>query len=330
MDESYGTKHTEGLADEKDRFVSAVTATFKTILKPFSSSGREAAVEWDESDVYCDSIHQGVAVVIINEKFRDHKGRTGCQLDERNLCGTFSSLGFEVRLVRDCSVQELKRVLSVVAKEDHSAAESFVLAMSSHGDEYIHSQESKHHTRQIREDVVFCTDFYMTTRQLLQYFSDANCPSLKGKPRLFFLQACRGSQLDAGQQIKVTRSKEEMGADEVDGTVEKEVFVSPTPCFKDCLIMYATPPGYYAFRRPTDGSWFVQALCSVFEKCDGSKSILQVLTSVIRLVAQEYISCTPASTETDRKKQTPCIYSMLTKDLFLKVVEKKGRVLTWQ
>lgn len=87
--------------------------------------------------------------------------------------------------------------------------------------------------------------------------------------------------------------------------------------------------GYYAFRRPSDGSWFLQALCSVLEKCDGSQSIMQLLTRVVGVVAHEYQSFTPHQNFTDGKKQTPCIYSMLTKDLYLKVVNQKGKIMQW-
>lgn len=53
------------------------------------------------------------------------------------------------------------------------------------------------------------------------------------------LQACRGSQLDPGQDMEVFQST----LDEVDGFPDAKVIVSPAPLFKDCLIMYATPPG---------------------------------------------------------------------------------------
>ena len=75
-----------------------------------------------------------------------------------------------------------------VAKEDHSDSDCFVLAMSSHGDQLMEDEKSARLTKKVREDVVFCTDFYMTTRQLVLHFSDTNCPTLAGKPRLFFLQ----------------------------------------------------------------------------------------------------------------------------------------------
>lgn len=248
-------------------------------------------------------------------------------MDEDNMKNAFSSLGFEVRLVRDCSFADLKAALTSVAKEDHSDSDCFVLAISSHGDEKLVKEKSKQFKKKCREDVVFCTDRPLTTREIVQAFSDSNCPSLKGKPRLFFLQACRGTSLDEGQEVLVIHSNE----DTVDASLDlKEVVVSPAPCFKDCLIMCATPPGFYAFRRPTDGSWFIQALCSVLEKCDGSKDILNLLTRVVNAVALEYMSRVPHDASIDKKKQTPVIYSMLTKDLNLKVVEQPGRILSWE
>lgn len=33
---------------------------------------------------------------------------------------------------------------------------------------------------------------------IFHYFTDEQCPTLKGKPRIFFIQACQGNQLDSG------------------------------------------------------------------------------------------------------------------------------------
>ena len=91
-----------------------LTSTFLILSRnPFTSAPEEAeAVMWDESDEYNTSHGRcGVAVVIINETFRGHKSRTGSQLDANNLCRTFSLLGFEVRLITDCTLKELKHVL---------------------------------------------------------------------------------------------------------------------------------------------------------------------------------------------------------------------------
>ena len=67
---------------------------------------------WDASDEYSTGHGcRGTAVVIINETLRGHKSRTGSQLDADNLCRTFSLLGFEVRLITDCTLRDLKHAL---------------------------------------------------------------------------------------------------------------------------------------------------------------------------------------------------------------------------
>lgn len=80
--------------------------------------------------------------------------------------------------------------------------------------------------------------------------------------------------------------------------------------------------GYYAFRRPDTGSWFVNALCQVLSE-PGAKTIplTKLLTAVINLVSIDYESKTKKESTT-KKKQTPCFCSMLTKDLYFPSVTK--------
>ena len=75
-----------------------------------------------------------------------------------------------------------------VSEEDHSNANCFVMVISSHGDDRTQVEKGTALTKRIREDVVSCTDYYLPTRELVNYFTDGNCPSLIGKPRLFFIQ----------------------------------------------------------------------------------------------------------------------------------------------
>lgn len=76
-----------------------------------------------------------------------------------------------------------------------------------------------------------------------------------------------------------------------------------------------------AFRRPNEGSWFVKSLAEVLSKSDGSRNLTKELTRVIRLVAENYCSISKDEKK-DKKKQTPVIYSMLCKDIYM--VPKKS------
>ena len=94
--------------------------------------------------------------------------------------------------------------------------------------------------------------------------------------------------------------------------------------------MYGLPPksdsrliigvflaGYFSWRNSTKGSWFVQALCKVLDRFGKEKDLLWILTRTSYLVAYEFES--NASKEfMNKKKQIPCVMSMLTKELYLR------------
>lgn len=73
--------------------------------------------------------------------------------------------------------------------------------------------------------------------------------------------------------------------------------------------------GYYSWRNPGRGSWFVQALCNVLDEFGKQLEIMQILTRVNYMVATNFESWSedPRFSE---KKQIPCVVSMLTKELY--------------
>ena len=84
--------------------------------------------------------------------------------------------------------------------------------------------------------------------------------------------------------------------------------------------------GHYAFRRPDTGSWFVKALCRVFSLPIAEKTKLtSLLTMVIWLISNEYESSS-VNIKISGKKQTPCIATMLVKDIYFrsKCIESKN------
>ena len=75
--------------------------------------------------------------------------------------------------------------------------------------------------------------------------------------------------------------------------------------------------GYFAWRNSAKGSWFIQAICDVFMRNWQELDVLTMMTRVNKKVAYDFES--NASAEyMRRKKQIPCITSMLTKDVFFK------------
>ncbi|KAK0059060.1 caspase-3-like isoform X2 [Biomphalaria pfeifferi] len=314
---------------------------------------------------------RGIAIIIVNDKYQGSNKREGCEKDKQLLQTTFAQYGFEIRCFCDKKAADLIKELNNISKEDHSKSDCLVIAITAHGEEF--------RDKSVREDLIYTTDKIITTRLILELFSDSNCKSLIGKPRLVFIQACRGTKMDDGAQVKYRSSTTSLpqnsndlidcvymrtdNSDMSDAVMEDDIqaqntptdtldhnsdllnpstqvlnnqtqnlklktaevspFVNHAPCYKDFLVMYATPTGYYAFRRTTDGSWFIKSLCDVLNEqsdsaLDGrsTKNLLTVLTNVISRVAREMVSKS-ANKHFDAKKQSPVIYSRLTKDVFL-------------
>jgi caspase 7 len=88
--------------------------------------------------------------------------------------------------------------------------------------------------------MLFAKDSDYQLKELWEPFVGDNCPSLIGKPKLIFLQACRGAKLDKGSMARMSRKM----ADAVDGqAVQTSPIVFSIPTMADVLIMYATFDG---------------------------------------------------------------------------------------
>lgn len=230
----------------------------------------------------------GKCVIINNKNFDPDTGmasRAGTDVDAQNVFKVFKNLGFKPDIRNDLSSSQMEQLLKSASDEDHSKSAMFVCVILSHGD----------------EGVIYGTDGPIDVKKLTGLFRGDRCPSLAGKPKLFFIQACRGSTLDSGI--------------ETDSSTDSEC-MQKIPVEADFLYMFATAPGYYAWRNTTNGSWFISSLCEILTKYGKELEILQLMTRVNRKVAMEFQSSNSDPTF-DEKKQIPSIVSMLTKELYL-------------
>lgn len=233
----------------------------------------------------------GSCLIINNKNFHRSTGmsaRNGTDVDAACVAKTFSSLGYQVKVTNDQTVSEMKKLMSIASQEDHSQRASFVCVLLSHGD----------------EGVIYGTDGCEKFDTLISCFKGNRCRTLVGKPKLFFIQACRGSALDDGALIEADSVAEQ--------TSEK------IPVEADFLYAYSAAPGYYSWRNTANGSWFIQSLCQVLQQFSGKLELMQLMTRVNHKVALNFES---ASTMPgfSGKKQIPCIVSMLTKDFYFTV-----------
>ncbi|XP_055383910.1 caspase-like [Condylostylus longicornis] len=235
--------------------------------------------------------NRGLAIIFNHENFDipSLKSRAGTNVDCENLFRALKQLAFEVHVYKDKKLKEIQYIIEQISRKDHTDNDCILIAILSHGEfGYIYAR-----------DVQYKLD------SIWHYFTAVNCPTLAGKPKLFFIQACQGDQLDAG--ITLTKT-------ETDGEIS-DTMSYKIPIHADFLIAYSTIPGYYSWRNTTKGSWFMQSLCTELDLHGKRYDILTLLTFVCQRVALDFESNTPDCPTMHQQKQIPCITTMLTRIL---------------
>lgn len=186
-------------------------------------------------DVYRNLSTPRGLVLIFNFYFtgQGRHERSGAKRDSFNLKSLFQRMGYQVYLCEDFSRADMERVLTDI-KSNYllKHCDSFIVFVLSHG----------------KDTQTFATGNgsegeCMTIVDLRSKFVDNQCPALAGKPKLFFVNFCRGNKLEP-----------QMAFDGI-SPVEQ----SP----RDMAFVYSSIDSFKAPRHPEKGTMFVQAWCKV-------------------------------------------------------------------
>ncbi|KAG7158869.1 caspase-1-like [Homarus americanus] len=234
--------------------------------------------------------------------------RRDCAKYDVQICKkAFSHLRFEVKEYWHEEKSSLLEILKQVSKEDHSNRDALAVVFMSHGG--VDEKTNK--------EFVNTYDDKMNTSELWKYFTAEKCPSLAGKPKMFFIQACRGEETDKGIQLKSKRRGMPIQTDSVQGLREEDYVI---PLHADMLIMWASYPGMFAFKSKNNGmhgSVFLHYLSQVFSSKDAFKDDLAtMLLCVTRLVATDYESYNPNDRMLHQNKQIPYTTSTLMRKIY--------------
>uniref|UniRef100_A0A3Q3FK38 Caspase-8-like n=1 Tax=Labrus bergylta TaxID=56723 RepID=A0A3Q3FK38_9LABR len=201
---------------------------------------------------------RGQCVVINNKSFlKGLRTRGGSDKDEGlyhchqpALCQVFSQLGFTMVVHRDLTADAMQREVTKLSKRSFLEEDALVICVLSHGEKgSVYGSDEK--------------EVYI--RDLTLPFTSEKAPTLAGKPKLFFIQACQGKGYQGGEDA---------------GPVLEET----VPSDADFLLGMATVQDYKSFRHVSFGSVYIQELCRQLHK--SMDNILSVLTRVNREVSK--------------------------------------------
>jgi len=210
-------------------------------------------------------------VLIINNQAFDYPDiysfREGAEVDAENLDNLFTQLGFNVTKYKNLRRNEtLKKLIEFSDFVGKVAGDMTIVCVLSHGTE--------------RGKVVSSDCLEIDTElDILRRFNNDYCPELKGKPKFFIIQACRGEEQDFGTSLSpknVTDAKKSAPG----GRGRSPSFLAKDLSWEDMLIAYATLPGYVANRNHYRGTWFVESLCKVFMENAKDMSLRDMLDEV--------------------------------------------------
>ncbi|CAG5103964.1 Oidioi.mRNA.OKI2018_I69.chr1.g1020.t1.cds [Oikopleura dioica] len=267
--------------------------------------------EYKNGDVNAKS-RRGYFVIFNHLKFSGAAGEVNSKRDgtEHDLERVFTELEFEVHTYHDLTKKEVESTLQKYENCNMDDCEMFGLALLTHGD---------------AQGIVSAKDKMLHISSFIDPIKSN--PTLVGKPKLFFIQACRGQGYMNGVNIVDTSAPDGLAIEGNDDDIDPEEDEDLAerlrlgiPKDADILVHFAQSEGYTSTRNPYVGSTFIIALC-YFLRYAYQLELHQILVRTNSLVAlRETSTYDPAS---DRKKQMPVIQSQLTKLLYLKPRKNK-------
>ncbi|NXA26368.1 CASP8 protein, partial [Ibidorhyncha struthersii] len=230
----------------------------------------------------------GYCVILNNYIFKNPcEVREGTLKDGEAVTRVFKWLQFETAEHKNLEAKQMYAKLEEYSQKDHSNMDCFVCFIFSHGE---------------KDKIKGADHKFVNIKDLLSCFSGSNCPSLAGKPKLFFIQACQGSVGHPAVTIK----------EDFSGHLETDaVPLTSIPDQADILVGMATVEDYECYRCPETGSVYIQCLCDKMELlCPLRKDLITILTEVNKEVGGRVLN---------GWKQMPKITSTLRKQLIFEI-----------
>ncbi|XP_074160478.1 caspase-1-like isoform X2 [Sminthopsis crassicaudata] len=196
-----------------------------------------------------------LALIICNVEFDQLLRRNGANNDIIGMKDLLEGLGYRVDVEKNLTASEMESKLKQFAsRPEHKTSDSTFLVLMSHG--MPGGICGKDYTEQAPQ--------ILPVDRIFQIFNTSNCPSLKDKPKVIILQACRGGNSGAvWVNDSVTPSADRCPQDphifENDAVYKAHVE-------KDFIAFCSSTPNNMSWRKRDIGSLFIVKLIDCFRK----------------------------------------------------------------
>ncbi|XP_034466994.1 caspase-2 isoform X2 [Hippoglossus hippoglossus] len=262
---------------------------------------------------------RGFALVISNVTFdpcaaAELDTRKGGEVDDEVLRKVFTELDYMVTVHRDLTAQDMRScIVNFCQRPDHRTVDSCVVCVLSHG----------------VEGAVYGTDGQLLQLDwMFEAFDNSHCPLLQNKPKMFFVQACRGDEMDCGvEQIDgPTRTyspsceQRDAGREGQGDAASRQRGDMGRPRIKlpqrsDMICGFASLKGTAAMRNTKRGSWFIQEINATLRLHARDTHLADILVQVNGRI-KEREGYAPGTAH-HRCKEMSEFTSSLCKDLYL-------------
>ncbi|XP_026862527.2 caspase-2 isoform X2 [Electrophorus electricus] len=263
---------------------------------------------------------RGLALVVSNVRFEPKLSeldtRRGGEVDEEVLRRLFFELDFTVSVHKDLTVQAMRGCIEqFVQRPEHAVSDCCAVCLLSHG---------------VEGSIYGIDGQLLELDWVFESFDNAHCPMLQNKPKMFFIQACRGEEMDGGvDQLDGDDQTQTSGCEQRDaGRDEKSEIQRAVreenesgrlrvklPQRSDMICGFATLKGTAAMRNTKKGSWFIQELNAAVRQRARDTHLSDILVQVNGQI-KEREGYAPGSAH-HRCKEMSEFTSSLCKDLYL-------------
>ncbi|XP_062948691.1 caspase-1 [Cynocephalus volans] len=195
------------------------------------------------------SVRTRLALIICNMEFDNLPRRAGADVDIRDMKMLLEVLGYSVVVKENLSALDMDAELKTfAARPEHHTSDSTFVVLMSHGirDGICGTKYSEQVPDVLKVDTIF------------QILNTWHCRSLKDKPKVIIIQACRG------ENPGVVWLKDAVGNSENRSSLALEDFeddaIKKAHIEKDFIAFCSSTPDNVSWRHPTQGSVFIMRL----------------------------------------------------------------------